>query len=97
MTLKEWLKKIDLVIDVKIWGQNGQIPLFEGAAFDIPWTIIDFQIGRMDSSTEEPIYISTYKNEKNVTLPIIVINVIEKEGIFHFDNTNFRNVLYLLW
>lgn len=82
MTLKEWLKKIDLVIDVKIWGKDNEIPLFEGAAFDIPWTIVDFSIGRMENSTEEPIYICTYKN--NVTLPMIVINVIEKEEDFPF-------------
>ena len=44
MTLKEWLKKIDLVIDVKIWGQDDEIPLFEGSAFDIPWTIIVLQL-----------------------------------------------------
>lgn len=79
MTLKEWLKKIDLIIDVKIWGQDNEIPLFEGAAFNIPWTIVDFQIGRMDDSAEEPIYICTYKNKNNVELPMIVINVIERE------------------
>lgn len=84
MTLKEWLKKIDLVIDVKIWGQDDKIPLFEGSAFDIPWTIIDFRLGRMDGLTAPPIYICTYKNERNVTLPIIVINVIEKEEDFPF-------------
>ena len=79
MTLKEWIKKVDLVIDVKIWGQDDETPLFEGSAFDIPWTIIDFQIGRTDNSTEEPIYICTYKDKNNIELPIIVINVIEKE------------------
>lgn len=85
MTLKEWLKKIDLIIDVKIWGQDDETPLFEGAAFNIPWTIIDYQIGRMDDSIEEPIYIGIYKNKNNVKLPIIIINVIEKEqGDFPF-------------
>ncbi len=78
MTLREWLEKIDLVVDVKIWGQDNEIPLFEGAAFDIPWTIVDFQIGRMEDSTEEPIYICTYENKNNVIRPMIVINVIEK-------------------
>lgn len=84
MTLKEWLKKIDLVIDVRIWGQNDKIPLFEGAAFDIPWTIIDFPIGRTDDITAPPIWICTYKNEKNVTLPIIIINVVETKENFPF-------------
>ncbi len=84
MTLKEWLEKIDLVIDVRIWGQNDKIPLFEGAAFDIPWTIIDFPIGRTDDITTPPIDICTYKNEKNVTLPIIVINVVETKEDFSF-------------
>lgn len=84
MTLKEWLKKIDLVIDVKIWGQDDEIPLFEGAAFNIPWTIVDFSIGRINDSTEEPIYICTYKNKNNVVLPIIIINVIEKKEDFPF-------------
>lgn len=78
MTLREWLKEIDLIIDVKIWGQDNEIPLFEGAAFDIPWTIVDFQIGRMEDSTEEPIYICTYENKNNTIRPMIVINVIEK-------------------
>lgn len=84
MTLKEWLKKIDLIVDVEIWGQDDKIPLFKGAAFDIPWTIVDFQLGRMDNFKASPIYICTYKNEKNVTLPIITINVIEKEEDFPF-------------
>jgi hypothetical protein len=76
MTLKEWLKPMDLVFEVSIWGSDEE-PLFEGPAFNIPWTIVDYKIGRIDKQDkrEEPIYIAV----NNVHLPKIVINVIDKE------------------
>ena len=81
MTLKEWLKSMDLVFDVAIWGSDNEEPLFEGPAFNIPWTIVDYKIGRTDKQDkrEEPIYVTIYKNEYNVHLPKIIINVIDKE------------------
>lgn len=77
MTLKEWLKPMDLVFDVVIWGSDDKEPLFEGPAFNIPWTIVDYKIGRVNKQDkkEEPIWV----NEYNVHLPKIIINVIEKE------------------
>ena len=80
MTLKEWLKPMDLVFDVAIWGSDDEEPLFEGSAFNIPWTIVDYKIGRVNKQDkQEPIYVTIYKNEYNVHLPKIIINVIDKE------------------
>ena len=79
MKLKNWIKQIDSLSKVKIWGDE-EIPLFEGWINEIPWTIVDYKIGRINTAdTDEPIYISIYTNEHGATMPLIVINVIEKE------------------
>lgn len=80
MKLKNWIKQVDGLSKVKIWGFDEEIPLFEGWIDEIPWTIADYKIGRMNiEDTDEPIYISIYTNEYGATMPLIVINVIEKE------------------
>ena len=79
MKLKNWIKKVDSLSKVKIWGFDEETPLFKGWINEIPWTIVDYKIGRMNTAdTDEPIYISTYTNENGATIPLIVINVIEK-------------------
>lgn len=69
MTLREWIKNVDLGIKVKIWGQNNRDPLFEGLASNIPWILIDFPIG--------PIGIAVYQNDNNLSYPVITIDVID--------------------
>lgn len=76
MKLKKWLKYIDPIVDVKIFGPDSEEPDFEGAAFNIPWTLIEHEIGKIDNDLEEPIYICEYTNEHGVRLPLIVINII---------------------
>lgn len=76
MKLKKFIKQIDPVIDVVIWGSKHEHPLYEGPMFDIPKKIMKYKIGRIDNS-EEPIFIVTEINKHQVTLPIININVIE--------------------
>ena len=79
MKLKKWIKKIDPIIDVAIWGEEGNEPLYNGPAFDIPWSLINLQIRKKtEKNSNEPIYICTYKNNNNTILPLIVINVIDK-------------------
>lgn len=80
MKLKNWIKQIDSFNKVIIWGFDDKTPLFEGWINEVPWTIIDYKIGRMNTAnTDEPIYISSYTNKNGATIPLIVINVIEKE------------------
>ena len=81
MKLKNWIKQVDSLNKVKIWGFDEKKPLFEGWVDEIPWTIINYKIGRMNTTNiiDEPIYISIYTNEHGATMPLIVINVIEKE------------------
>jgi hypothetical protein len=79
MILKNWLKNMDLIFDVTIWGKDDEEPLYEGEAFNIPWTIVDYPIGRMNNDKEEPIYICLHKNKYGVNLPKVVINVIEND------------------
>lgn len=77
MKLKKFIKQIDPIVDVIIWGSKHEYPLYEGAMFDIPKNITKYKIGRADGSSEEPIFIITEINKYQATLPIIVINVIE--------------------
>ena len=81
MKLKNWIKQVDSLNKVKIWGFDEKKPLFEGWVDEIPWTIINYKIGRMNTTNiiDEPVYISIYTNEHGATMPLIVINVIEKE------------------
>lgn len=87
MKLKNWLKQTDSMFDVAIWGDDEDEPLYKGSAFNIPWTIVDLKIGRKndykedDKSafiTDEPIFITTYKNEHGTIMPLISIAVIEE-------------------
>lgn len=74
MKLKKWLKYVDPIVNVKIFGSNHDEPIFEGAAFDIPWQLVEHKIGRANKDfTEEPIYICKPVNQK---LPLIVINIL---------------------
>lgn len=77
MKLKKWLKYVDPIIDVKIFESNTEEPAFEGAAFDIPWSLVERKIGRADNTDkDEPIYICSHTNQYNTELPLIVINII---------------------
>ena len=70
MALREWIKNIDLKINVKIYGQDDRKPLFEGLASEISWVLIDLPI-------KKPINISTYVDNNNAIRPIITIDVID--------------------
>ena len=59
MKLKKFIKQIDPIVDVIIWGSKHEYPLYEGAMFDIPKNITKYKIGRTDGSSEEPIFIIT--------------------------------------
>lgn len=81
MKLKKFLKLIDSIgINVVVWTQDSTEedgPAYEGDIFDIPWWLMECRIGRANDDLEEPIYIYTQKNEHDVLIPTIVINVIE--------------------
>lgn len=51
-------------------------PIFEGCVFEIPWTIVNYKIGRMNPEDEDkPIYVTHMEDSGQ---PKIIINVIEK-------------------
>lgn len=79
MKLGKWIKVVDPVIDVEIWSQYSEEdePLYKGSMFNIPWTLVDKEIGRVDDNINEPIFIVQKENEYGVMLPYIVINIIE--------------------
>lgn len=78
MKLGKWIKVIDPVIEVEIWSQYTEDePLYKGNMFNIPWTLVDKEIGRVDDNINEPIFIVQRENEYGVTLPCIIINIIE--------------------
>ena len=82
MKLKKWLKHVDPVINVRIFTDKSpdDKPAFDGALFDIPKKYKNMEIGRpkSDKSKDEPIFIVTFVNGYKVTLPLIVINLLEK-------------------
>ena len=81
MKLKKFLKLIDPIgTYVVIWTPESaeeDKPIYEGDIFDIPWWLMECRIGRANDDLEEPIHIYTQKNEHDVLIPTIVINVIE--------------------
>ena len=79
MTLKKWLKYVDPIVDIIIWSQDDdETPFYEGSVLDIPWTIVDSEIGRADpTDIDEPIYISTI-DKNGWVCPVIVANIILK-------------------
>lgn len=80
MTLKKWMKYVDPIVDVEIYGSDEL--LYKGPMFEIPWTLVDYPIGRNEDTkgdfNEEPIFIHQITNEYNVTLPCITINIKDK-------------------
>lgn len=77
MKLKKFIKQIDPIVDVIIWGSKHEYPLYKGPMFDIPKKIKKYKIGRVTDLDEEPVYIIVKTNRHNAILPIIIINVIE--------------------
>lgn len=76
MKLKNWIKYVDSLDNVIIWGMDNKEPIFEGCVFEIPWTIVNYKIGRMNSKDgDEPIYVARMEDGGQ---PKIIINVIEK-------------------
>ena len=76
MKLKNWIKYLDSLDNVIIWGIDDKEPIFEGCVFEIPWTIVNYKIGRMNPKDEdEPIFVTCKKDNGQ---PEIIINVIEK-------------------
>lgn len=88
MKLKKWLKQTDSMFDVVIWGDDENEPLYKGSPLDIPWTIVNLEIGRKDNYkkeddksvfiADEPIFITTYRNEYGTIMPLVSISVIEE-------------------
>lgn len=77
MKFKKWLKMVDPVVDVVIWTQDdSNEPAFEGSILDIPWGMVDWQIGRIDDNLEKPIYISKHTNKHGCETECIVVNLI---------------------
>lgn len=76
MKLKNWIKYVDGLNDVIIWGVDDKEPIFEGSVFEIPWTIVDYKIGRTNPEDgDEPIYVARMDKSGQ---PKIIINVIEE-------------------
>lgn len=71
MTLKKWIKYVDGLENVIIWGKDDSEPLFEGSIFNIPWTLMNYKIGNTDNSSEEPIHLI------NLSQPTLIINIID--------------------
>lgn len=79
MKFKKWMKVVDPICDVSIWTQDdNDTPAFEGGLLDVPWYFLDYEIGRTDNNSDEPIFISTYIDKHGRRMPIIVISLIAK-------------------
>lgn len=79
MKLKKLVKLFSFCDSVIIWGSDNETPLFEGSILEIPWTFMNYKIGRKNKEDdEEPIFTSIQKNKYGATLPVITINVIDE-------------------
>ena len=82
MRLKDLLKVVDPIVDVDIWVDgDDEEPAFSGSMLDIPWTYLNYKIAlpaTKENKGELPIYITSHTNDHLVTLPIMVINLMEK-------------------
>ena len=74
MKLKQLLKVIDYLTSIRIFtNEEPEEPVYDGIAMDIPWYLVEYEIGRPDKDGDEPIYI--YKDDdKNDA--VMVINVL---------------------
>ena len=77
MTLRTWLKPIDTITKIRIWGNLSDKPLFEGWISDIPWTLVDLKIDKPEEDDDPPIFLCIDKNEHDVTFPTIIAHVLE--------------------
>lgn len=84
MKIEKFLRMIDItnIGKVTIWSDESDLePLWEGGdAFEIPWWIAKLKIGFKDAEDakyDEPVRTYIYKNEYDVSLIGLVINVIE--------------------
>ena len=71
MLLKDWIKFVFPFIDVVIFSQEEEEPIYEGNIFDIPWWIADCEL---DTSNEynEPIEVLNGNNGAYIHINIIV-------------------------
>lgn len=76
MKLKKWIKYVDELDFVRIWGKE-DYPLFEGAIFEIPKKLLKYKIGRCnnDDCDEKPIFSHIDTNEHGVKLAYTTINI----------------------
>lgn len=75
MTLMDFLKVIEPVDDITIYGDREEEPLFKGRVLDVPWIFTDCEIKREEK--EEPIHFYIYQNEFGTNSIMIVVNIIE--------------------
>lgn len=83
MKLIDWIKFIDPIVDVIIFVDSEQEIRYEGSLLNMPWYLINHEIGRInkDEDKDEPIFISCRQNEYGAILPTITINLISTEFI----------------
>ena len=77
MKLKKWIKYVDELDFVRIWGKENY-PLFEGAVFEIPKKFLKYKIGRCDNDDDgddKPIFSYIDTNEHGVKLAYTTINI----------------------
>lgn len=81
MKLINWIELIDPIVDVVIFVDAEEEKRYEGSLLDMPWYLINHEIGRFDKDEEEPIFISYKENKYGAILPTITINLISPEFI----------------
>lgn len=74
MKLINWIEFINPNINVIIFVDNEQEARYEGLLLNMPWYLINYEIGRNNEDEDEPIIISCKEN-------VIIINLISPESI----------------
>lgn len=66
MRIRDWLEVVEPLVDVVIYEDDEPVddePVFNGSAYDVPWTIIDWEIAKEDLDGTKPISIGTHTNK----------------------------------
>ena len=74
MKLVELFNIIDSTTKVRIWVNDEPEIAFEGCVLEVPWILVDHEIGRVDD--EDPIFFVVEKNNYGVNLPVMVVNIL---------------------
>lgn len=75
MKLIDILRLMSFDVDVIIYGEDDNEPLFKGGAHDVPWIFVNYEL---DSNEDGAIFTYHETNEHGVIIPYVIIYIVEE-------------------